>query len=291
MPFRNMAHLLTISRTSQKVQCPLSPVYTGFCTTTFWYFKCCFRPFCSFAVRVRVIETLSPPWQGGVLPLNHTRSGRHDSMPHICFSSAPTRNRTQNSTSEASRDIRFTIGACLYSTALCYDLEMLYRIPNEASAIGEGLRKTGYESYLVGGCVRDLIIGIEPKDWDIATNATPEQIQAVFPDSFYENEYGTVGVKTGSENNRLAIIEVTPYRIESGYSDKRRPDTVKFGTSLLEDLARRDFTINAIALDDAKGHIVDPYNGQKDIKDKLVRAVGNAQDRFNEDALRMLRRA
>ena len=166
---------------------------------------------------------------------------------------------------------------------------MSYRIPNEVSLVSNGLRKAGFESYLVGGCVRDLLIGFEPKDWDITTNATPEQIQAIFPDSFYENDYGTVGVKTGSEDTRLAIVEVTPYRTESGYSDKRRPDSVTFGTSLLEDLARRDFTINAIALDDDKGHIVDPYDGQKDIKDKIVRAVGNATERFNEDALRMLR--
>ncbi|MCR4275885.1 MAG: HD domain-containing protein [Candidatus Parcubacteria bacterium] len=166
---------------------------------------------------------------------------------------------------------------------------MQYRIPKEVSTVSDGLRKAGYESYLVGGCVRDLIIGREPKDWDIATNALPEHIQAVFPDSFYENDYGTVGVKTGSEDAHLAIIEVTPYRTESGYSDKRRPDSVAFGTSLLEDLARRDFTVNAIALDDDKGHIVDPYDGQKDIKDKLIRAVGNPSERFNEDALRMLR--
>ncbi|MDP2655856.1 MAG: HD domain-containing protein [bacterium] len=166
---------------------------------------------------------------------------------------------------------------------------MQYRIPNEVSTVSNGLRKAGFEAYLVGGCVRDIIIGLEPKDWDITTNASPEQIQAIFPDSFYENEYGTVGVKTVSEDSRLAIIEVTPYRTESGYSDKRRPDKVEFGTSLLEDLARRDFTINAIALDDSQGHIIDPYNGQKDIKDKLVRAVGKATERFNEDALRMLR--
>ncbi len=166
---------------------------------------------------------------------------------------------------------------------------MTYRIPHEVRAVGDGLRKAGFETYLVGGCVRDLLIGREPKDWDLTTNATPEQIQAVFPDSFYENDYGTVGVKTESEDARLAIIEVTPYRTESEYSDKRRPDKVEFGTSLLEDLARRDFTINAIALDDDKGHIVDPYDGQKDIKDKLIRAVGNPPERFNEDALRMLR--
>jgi len=166
---------------------------------------------------------------------------------------------------------------------------MHYRVPPEVKVVGDGLRGAGYESYLVGGCVRDLIIGREPKDWDITTNATPEQIQAVFPDSFYENDYGTVGVKTGSEDPRLSIIEVTPYRTESGYSNKRHPDKVEFGTSLLEDLARRDFTVNAIALDEDKGHVVDPYDGQKDIKDKLIRAVGNASERFNEDALRMLR--
>ena len=166
---------------------------------------------------------------------------------------------------------------------------MQYRAAREVTDLSKKLRDAGHESYLVGGCVRDLIIGLEPKDWDITTNATPEQIQAIFPDSFYENEYGTVGVKTGSEDARLAIIEVTPYRTESGYSDKRRPDKVEFGTSLEEDLARRDFTINAIALDESKGHLVDPYDGQKDIKDKLVRAVGKAQERFCEDALRMLR--
>ena len=166
---------------------------------------------------------------------------------------------------------------------------MQYRVPEEIAKVSGGLRNAGFESYLVGGCIRDLILGLEPKDWDITTNASPEQIQALFPDSFYENEYGTVGVKTGSEDLRRAIIEITPYRLESGYSDKRRPDKVEFGTSLSEDLARRDFTINAIALDESKGHLIDPYDGLKDIKDKLVRAVGNASERFNEDALRMLR--
>jgi tRNA nucleotidyltransferase (CCA-adding enzyme) len=166
---------------------------------------------------------------------------------------------------------------------------MEYKVPEEIKRVSGGLREAGYEAYLVGGCVRDLIVGREPKDWDVTTNATPEQIQAVFSDSFYENNFGTVGVKTGSEDIRLAIVEVTPYRTEAEYTDKRRPDKVEFGASLLEDLARRDFTINAIALDDSKGQIIDPYNGQKDIKDKLVRAVGDAALRLNEDALRMLR--
>src|SRR3989344_5228634 len=166
---------------------------------------------------------------------------------------------------------------------------MHFKVPEEVSTAAKALQEAGFEAYLVGGCVRDLLSGREPKDWDITTNAHPEQIQAVFPDSFYENDYGTVGVKTGSEDSRLAIVEVTPYRTESAYSDKRRPDKVEFGTSLLEDLARRDFTVNAIALEDAQGQLVDPYEGQKDIKDKLVRAVGVASERFNEDALRMLR--
>ncbi len=166
---------------------------------------------------------------------------------------------------------------------------MQYQVPEEVSRVTSALQKAGFEAYLVGGCVRDLLVTREPKDWDVTTNASPEQIQAVFPDSFYENDYGTVGIKTGSTDAKLAIVEVTPYRTESDYSDKRRPDKVEFGASLLEDLARRDFTVNSIALDASQGRIIDPYDGQKDIKDKLIRAVGNASERFNEDALRMLR--
>jgi tRNA nucleotidyltransferase (CCA-adding enzyme) len=166
---------------------------------------------------------------------------------------------------------------------------MRYRIPKEITTVSGALRSAGYEAYLVGGCVRDLIIGLEPKDWDITTNALPDQIQAAFPDSYYENDFGTVGVKTDSEDSRLAIIEVTPYRTESGYTDKRRPDKVEFGASLLGDLARRDFTVNAVALEEATGELIDPYGGLKDIKDKVIRAVGDASLRLNEDALRMIR--
>lgn len=166
---------------------------------------------------------------------------------------------------------------------------MKYPVPLEVSRVTSALREAGFEAYLVGGCVRDLFLGRTPKDWDVTTNAKPEQIQAIFPDSFYENDFGTVGVKTGSEDNRLAIIEVTPYRTETGYSDKRRPDSVSFGDNLEEDLARRDFTINAIALDDSKGHIVDPYKGQKDIENRVLRTVGSPTERFEEDALRVMR--
>ena len=151
------------------------------------------------------------------------------------------------------------------------------------------LRKAGFEAYLVGGCVRDLVLGRVPKDWDVTTNAKPPDIQALFPDSFYENDFGTVGVKTDSEDERIAVIEVTPYRTETGYSDKRRPDVVEFGDSLEEDLARRDFTINALAYEDSQGHIIDPYGGQKDIKLKVLRTVGIPEERFEEDALRLMR--
>lgn len=166
---------------------------------------------------------------------------------------------------------------------------MNFSVPKEVETVADGLREAGFEAYLVGGCVRDLLIGRTPKDWDITTNAKPEDIQRVFPESFYENDFGTVGVKTESEDPALAVIEVTPYRTESGYSDKRRPDKVEFGESLEEDLARRDFTINAIALDDSKGQIVDPYKGQKDIELKVLRTVGNPEERFEEDALRLMR--
>jgi poly(A) polymerase/tRNA nucleotidyltransferase (CCA-adding enzyme) len=166
---------------------------------------------------------------------------------------------------------------------------MHFPVPLEVRAVAEGLRKEGFEAYLVGGCVRDLLIGRTPKDWDITTNAKPEDIQKIFTDSFYTNDFGTVGVKRETEDETLKVIEVTPYRTESGYSNKRHPDKVEFGQNLEEDLARRDFTINAIAYDEYKGHIVDPYKGQKDIELKVLRTVGNPEDRFEEDALRLLR--
>lgn len=166
---------------------------------------------------------------------------------------------------------------------------MNFPVPKEVASVSSALRKAGFEAYLVGGCVRDLLIGKTPKDWDVTTNATPEQIQEIFPDSFYENDYGTVGVKTESEDPALHIVEVTPYRTESSYSDRRRPDKVEFGQNLEDDLARRDFTINAIALDESKGHIVDPYKGQDDLKAKVLRTVRNPEERFEEDALRLMR--
>lgn len=163
-------------------------------------------------------------------------------------------------------------------------------IPKEIALVPETLEKAGFEAFLVGGCVRDLVVGKKPKDWDVATNAKPDQIISLFPETFYENEYGTVGVvNKDAEDETLKVVEVTPYRIENGYSDFRRPDSVTFSDKLEHDLARRDFTVNAIAYSISKGQLIDPFNGQKDIKDKIIRAVGNPADRFSEDALRLLR--
>ncbi|MDP3882620.1 MAG: CCA tRNA nucleotidyltransferase [Candidatus Staskawiczbacteria bacterium] len=166
-------------------------------------------------------------------------------------------------------------------------------IPKEVKNIIAELKKAGFEAYVVGGCVRDFLMEKEPNDWDVTTNANPEEIQKVFPDSFYENKFLTVTVKTGSRDPVSGEIEVTTYRLEAKYSDKRHPDEIKYAKSLEEDLARRDFTINAIALRPgsgrAKNEIIDLFDGQKDLKNKIIRTVGNAEDRFNEDALRMLR--
>lgn len=165
-----------------------------------------------------------------------------------------------------------------------------FTIPAEVSRVTEALEASGFKAYLVGGCVRDLILGRTPKDWDVTTDATPEEIQGVFgeDDSFYENSFGTVGVvNRETTDETLKVVEVTPFRVESGYSDFRRPDEVKFSKNLEGDLHRRDFTVNAIAL--AKGQIVDPFKGQEDASARVLRAVGDPSKRFSEDALRMLR--
>ncbi len=215
---------------------------------------------------------------------------------------------------------------------------MRFIIPEEISDISKKLKKAGFKVYLVGGCVRDLLTNVvpplrgeprpdgrEPKDWDIATDAKPDEVQKIFPDSVYENEFGTVLVKlkplTGadlpakvSEGNSggqaqknadtfprqsassprqsaLNVVEITTFRSEGKYTDKRHPDEVRFAETIEEDLSRRDFTINAIALNigGVAQKLVDPFNGQEDLKKGIVRAVGNAEERFNEDALRLIR--
>jgi tRNA nucleotidyltransferase (CCA-adding enzyme) len=166
-------------------------------------------------------------------------------------------------------------------------------IPKEIITIIETLEKAGFQAYLVGGCVRDLFLGRTPKDWDITTNANPSEIQAQFSKTVYENVYGTVVViNESTEDETLRNVEVTPYRLETSYSDRRHPDQVKFSDKIEDDLKRRDFTVNAIAASLSNGaikDIIDLYGGFQDIKDKTIRTVGNPHDRFNEDALRMMR--
>ena len=234
-------------------------------------------------------------------------------------------------------------------------------IPKYIQNTIKNLEKAGFEAYIVGGCVRDLLLNKKPKDWDITTNAKPDEILKIFPDSVYENNFGTVGVKIKEKDKTIAVIEITTYRTETKYSDKRHPDSVKFTNELKKDLSRRDFTINAMAIklnkdiiemfraehwetcktrcsarnigkkpiaiqcsarnigklakqDVPRGTleksqnkmfraehlllnlkkqglspIIDYFNGQKDLKNRTIKAVGDADKRFNEDALRMIR--
>ncbi len=165
-----------------------------------------------------------------------------------------------------------------------------FKIPKEVSCVTKTLKNANFEAYLVGGCVRDLFIGKKPKDWDITTNATPEEIISLFPKTFYENNFGTVGiVQEKVSDETLKIIEITPYRVESSYSDHRRPDSVEFSKDILDDLKRRDFTINAIAYDVENGEIIDPFTGVVDLSKGIIKTVGEPKERFFEDGLRMLR--
>lgn len=157
-------------------------------------------------------------------------------------------------------------------------------IPKEVIKLLKELASSGYKSYLVGGCVRDMIMEKIPKDWDINTVATPDQIQKVFPDSFYENDFGTVGVKTD-----IGIVEITPFRTDGEYKDFRHPDKVIYTDDILLDLSRRDFTINSIAYNPISNEIIDPFLGIDDIKHRTIKCVGDAESRFNEDGLRILR--
>jgi len=160
---------------------------------------------------------------------------------------------------------------------------MTYNLPLGVKKVLDTLKKAGFQGYAVGGSVRDMLMGRPTKNWDFTTNATPDQILSLFPESFYDNIFGTVGVK--QEDGQ--IFEITTFRTEWGYQDHRHPDKILWGKTLEEDLARRDFTINAIAFDGQK--IIDPYHGEEDIKAKIIRAVGDPSQRFTEDALRLLR--
>ena len=157
-------------------------------------------------------------------------------------------------------------------------------IPKHASDIIKTLSSHGYEAFVVGGCVRDSILGKEPADWDITTSALPEQVKALFPRTI------DTGLKHGTVTIMMDKIgyEVTTYRIDGTYEDHRRPNDVTFTSSLREDLMRRDFTINAMAYNEEKG-LVDLFGGIQDLNDRIIRCVGNPTERFDEDALRMFR--
>ena len=162
-------------------------------------------------------------------------------------------------------------------------------IPSDAIRVIETLNNSGYEAYLVGGCVRDMLMGVEPHDWDICTNAKPEETKRVMKEhKIYTFDsgikHGTITAVINGEN-----YEVTTYRSEADYSDGRHPDKVEFITDIHEDLKRRDFTINAMAYNPLTDELIDDFNGHLDLQNGIIRAVGNASERFDEDSLRILR--
>ena len=160
-------------------------------------------------------------------------------------------------------------------------------IPDNVLKVMLRLENAGYSAYIVGGAVRDMLMGVEPHDYDIATGATPEEIKAVFKGRSvtFAEKFGTITVLEGGDE-----FEVTTFRKETGYSDSRHPDKVEWGKTIEEDLARRDFTINAMAMD-KNGSVIDPFGGREDIKTHTIKCVGNPEDRFREDNLRILRAA
>lgn len=159
------------------------------------------------------------------------------------------------------------------------------QFPDKVKGVMQKILDNKGEIFVVGGAVRDWLLKREVGDWDFNTNLTPEELKKIFPrNSFCENNFGTFSVVLKDKE----IFEITTYRTERSYSDKRHPDVVKWGKSLKEDMERRDFTINAIAMD-IEGNIFDFHNGVEDLNNRLIRCVGNPDDRFGEDALRLMR--
>lgn len=165
----------------------------------------------------------------------------------------------------------------------------MIKLPSYITQFMNIFQKNGFKIFVVGGAVRDLLLGKNPPaggNWDFTTNAKPEEILKLFPDGFYNNQFGTVGISQEKDKTKC-VFEVTTFRKENAYEDKRHPQKIIWAKTLEEDLARRDFTINSIAFDGKK--IIDPYDGQKHLKEKLIVAIGNPDKRFSEDALRLLR--
>src|SRR3989440_7172691 len=152
------------------------------------------------------------------------------------------------------------------------------------------LREHSHRAYLVGGCVRDLLLGREPADYDVATSATPEQVMRIFPETYAVGaQFGVVLVPAPDDALQSRTVEVATFRSDLGYSDGRRPDEVRFSRDPEEDVARRDFTINGMMLDPEKNEVLDFVGGRKDLEDGIIRAIGDPERRFTEDKVRMLR--
>lgn len=176
-------------------------------------------------------------------------------------------------------------------------------VPDEIKKIYKSFSAAGFKLYLVGGSVRNMLLykedGLQSiNDWDMTTDATPEQMMQLFPDAFYDNTFGTVGIPVKSliETEHPGVVEITTFRTERGYTDRRHPSEVKWGKTIEEDLARRDFTMNAIAMEFTgdvaeidTDNLIDLYNGREDIENQIIRTVGNPLERFKEDALRLMR--
>ena len=181
----------------------------------------------------------------------------------------------------------------------------LNQIPESIVKIQKKFIDAGFKLYLVGGCVRDILQNKPPKDWDLTTDATPEEMLKLFPDAFYDNSFGTVGIPLEKiiETEHVGVVEITTFRTETNYTDNRHPGEVSWGKTIEEDLSRRDFTMNAIAIElnaeikissnnyieTLNEKLIDPFKGQQDIESKLIRAVGDPDQRFKEDALRLMR--
>jgi len=171
---------------------------------------------------------------------------------------------------------------------------MTINIPDQVKEIATTLQDANFEVYLVGGPIRNILLEKSVKDWDLTTSATPDKMLSLFPDAFYDNSFGTVGIPLNKHTEDQMIVEVTTFRTEYGYSDNRHPDKISWGKNITEDLSRRDFTVNAMAVPLVKNelifeNVVDPFSGQKDLEKKIIRAVGNPKERFKEDALRLMR--
>ena len=161
----------------------------------------------------------------------------------------------------------------------------MFILPKNVASIIDKLQESGFLAYAVGGSIRDALLGIEAKDWDIATNAKPEEVTRLFERVIPTGlAFGTVSVLLDGQT-----YEVTTFRKDGRYLDGRRPETITFANTIEEDLSRRDFTVNAIAYDKKNGELIDPFNGQADLKRKTLRAVGAPVERFSEDGLRSLR--